>query len=104
MMLAIPPAAAVLLEPGGLFSWLLVGLIAGALAGRVVEGRGLGCLGDIVVGVVGAILGGLILGQLGLFTEGPQGFIGTLIVAFIGAVILLALLRLVTGARRPRSL
>jgi uncharacterized membrane protein YeaQ/YmgE (transglycosylase-associated protein family) len=99
-MMSMVPAAAVALNPGGVLAWILVGLIAGALAGRVVEGRGLGCLGDIVVGVVGAILGGLILGQLNLFTEGPQGFIGTLIVAFIGAVILLAVLRLITGARR----
>ena len=100
MMLMVTPAV-VALNPGGVLAWIVVGLIAGALAGRVVEGRGLGCLGDIVVGIVGAILGGLILGQLGLFTEGPQGFLGTLIVAFIGAVILLAILRLVTGARRP---
>jgi uncharacterized membrane protein YeaQ/YmgE (transglycosylase-associated protein family) len=100
-MMFMAPAAAVALNPGGVLAWIVVGLIAGALAGRVVEGRGLGCLGDIVVGIVGAILGGLILGQLGLFTEGPQGFIGTLIVAFIGAVILLAVLRLITGARRP---
>jgi len=67
-MVAVLPAAVVALEPGGLLSWLIVGLIAGALAGRVVEGRGLGCLGDIVVGIVGAVLGGLIVGQLGILT------------------------------------
>ena len=99
-MIVAQPAAAVVLEPGGLFSWLLVGLIAGALAGRVVEGRGLGCLGDIVVGVVGAFLGGLIVGQLGLFTGGTLGFLETLVVAFFGAVVFLALVRLVAGARR----
>jgi uncharacterized membrane protein YeaQ/YmgE (transglycosylase-associated protein family) len=98
-MLAILPAAAVLLEPGGLFSWLIVGLIAGALAGRVVEGRGLGCVGDIVVGIVGAVLGGLIVGQLGLFS-GTAGFLGTLVVAFFGAVVFLAVVRLVTRSRR----
>src|ERR1700716_4301404 len=97
-MVAVLPGA-IVLEPGGILAWLVVGLIAGALAGRVVEGRGLGCLGDIVVGVVGAFLGGLIVGALGY--SGAVGFWGSIVVAFIGAVILLALLRLVTGARRP---
>ena len=98
-MVAILPAAVVLLEPGNVLAWLLVGLIAGALAGRVVEGRGLGCVGDIVVGVVGAVLGGLIVGQLGLFS-GTAGFLETLVVAFFGAVVFLALVRLVTRSRR----
>src|SRR3979411_634308 len=100
MMLMVTPAV-VALNPGGVLAWIGVGLSAGAVAGRVVEGRGLGCLGDIVVGIVGAILGGLILGQLGVFTEGRRGFIGSLIVGCIGALILLAVLRLITGARRP---
>ncbi|HXA42385.1 MAG TPA: GlsB/YeaQ/YmgE family stress response membrane protein [Candidatus Solibacter sp.] len=99
MMLLLP--AVVLLEPGGLVAWLLVGLIAGALAGRVVEGRGLGCLGDIIVGVVGAFIGGFIVNQLGIFTGGALGFLETLVVAFFGAVVFLALIRLVTRSRRP---
>jgi uncharacterized membrane protein YeaQ/YmgE (transglycosylase-associated protein family) len=99
MLIAVVAAAAVALEPGGLLSWLVVGLIAGALAGRVVEGRGLGCLGDIVVGIVGAVLGGLIVGQLGLIS-GSLRFFGTLVVAFFGAVVFLALIRLVSGSRR----
>jgi uncharacterized membrane protein YeaQ/YmgE (transglycosylase-associated protein family) len=99
-MVAAVTAAAVALEPGGLIAWLIVGLIAGALAGRVVEGRGLGCLGDIVVGVVGAFLGGLIVGWLGIFSGGTLGFLETLVVAFGGAVVFLALVRLVTGSRR----
>jgi uncharacterized membrane protein YeaQ/YmgE (transglycosylase-associated protein family) len=97
MMVANLPGA-IVLEPGGMLSWIIVGLIAGALAGRVVEGRGLGCLGDIIVGVVGAFLGGLIVGALGF--QGGVGFWGSIVVAFVGAVILLALIRLVTGARR----
>src|ERR1700730_1120076 len=99
MMVAVLPAA-IALEPGGIIGWLVVGLIAGALAGRVVEGRGLGCLGDIVVGVVGAFLGALIVGQLGIVHGGTLGFLETLLVAFVGAVILLALIRLVAGSRR----
>jgi len=98
-MVAVLPAAVVALEPGGLLSWLIVGLIAGALAGRVVEGRGLGCLGDIVVGIVGAVLGGLIVGQLGILS-GRLRFWETVVVAFFGAVVFLALVRLVTRSRR----
>lgn len=89
--------AAVRLAPGGIVSWVIVGLIAGALAGRVVEGRGLGCLGDIIVGVVGAFLGGLIVGLLGF--QGGVGFFGSIVVAFVGAVVFLALLRAITGVR-----
>jgi uncharacterized membrane protein YeaQ/YmgE (transglycosylase-associated protein family) len=99
MMVAIP-ATTVALEPGGIIGWIIVGLIAGALAGRVVEGRGLGCLGDIIVGVIGAFLGALIVGQLGIVHGGTLGFLETLLVAFVGAVILLALIRLVSGSRR----
>ena len=89
--------ALIALEPGGIIGWLLAGLIAGALAGRVVEGRGLGCLGDIVVGVVGAFVGAFVASLAG-FTGG-LGFFGTIVVAFIGAVIFLALIRVVSGRR-----
>lgn len=94
MPLVIQPALALL--PGSFISWILVGLIAGALASRVVEGRGLGCLGDIVVGVAGAIIGGIVLSA---FVVGSVGFFGSIVVAFIGAVILLGFVRLVTGRR-----
>ena len=84
------------LEPGGVFAWLLVGLVAGALAGRVVRGRGYGCLVDIVVGIAGGFLGGILLS---FFIQGVAGFWESLIVAFIGAVVLLGLLRFVSGSR-----
>ncbi len=74
--------------------WLVVGLIAGALAGLVMRGGGFGIVGDIVVGIVGAIIGGFLAGLLGL---GTSNLIGTIIIAFIGACILIAILRLVTG-------
>jgi uncharacterized membrane protein YeaQ/YmgE (transglycosylase-associated protein family) len=98
-LIAVVAGTAVTLEPGSLLLWLIVGLIAGALAGRVVEGRGLGCLGDIVVGIVGAVLGNLIVEQTGLLS-GTLHFWGTLVVAFFGAVVFLALVRLVTRSRR----
>src|SRR5262245_24440631 len=76
---------------------ILIGLIAGALAGRVVSGHGYGMLGDIVVGVVGALLGGWVL--LRVFGVVAGGLIGSLVTAFIGAVILLWLIRLVAPGR-----
>ncbi|MEA2646421.1 MAG: hypothetical protein QOE92_1504 [Chloroflexota bacterium] len=90
--------ANIALEPGGIIAWVLVGLVAGALASRVVEGRGMGCLGDIIVGVVGAFLGSFVLG---LILPGSATFelLGSIVVAFIGSVIFLLIIRLVTGRR-----
>ena len=87
----------VVLEPGGLLSWLVVGLLAGWLAGKVVEGRGLGCLTDIIVGVVGAFVGGFVFRLIG--GAGAFGFWGSILISFFGAVILLVILRAVSGRR-----
>jgi len=76
--------------------FLFIGLIAGALAGRVVSGHGYGVLGDIVVGVIGAFLGGWLLGTvLGI---GGGSILMSLVTAFIGAIVLLWLIRLVAPA------
>lgn len=80
-----------------LITWIVIGLIAGALASRVVEGGGLGCLGNLVVGIAGAIIGGLIVHALD--PNATYGVIGDIIVAFIGAVLLLAVLRALSGGR-----
>jgi uncharacterized membrane protein YeaQ/YmgE (transglycosylase-associated protein family) len=80
-----------------LIGWLVIGLIAGALAGRLVEGRGLGCLANLVVGVAGAVIGGAIIDQLD--PNARYGFLGSVVVAFIGACVLLAVLRLLSGGR-----
>src|SRR5579884_2659216 len=77
--------------------WLLVGLIAGFLASVVMRGGGYGILGDIIVGIVGAFLGGFLASLFGL---GASGFVGTVIIAFIGACILIAILRAVSGGYR----
>jgi len=74
--------------------FILIGLVAGALAGRVVSGHGYGVLGDIVVGVVGAFVGGWIFTNLNVGVGGG-GVVMSLLVAFIGAVALLWLIRLV---------
>jgi uncharacterized membrane protein YeaQ/YmgE (transglycosylase-associated protein family) len=77
----------------GLLWFLIIGAIAGWLAGQFMKGSGFGLLGDIIVGVIGAFLGGWLFGKLGLWPGG--GLVGSLIVAFIGAVILLFLVRLI---------
>jgi uncharacterized membrane protein YeaQ/YmgE (transglycosylase-associated protein family) len=76
--------------------WLIVGAIAGWLAGTVVKGGGFGLIGDIIVGIIGAVIAGWLLPRLGIFIGG--GFIAAIIDAFIGAVILLIILRLVKRA------
>ena len=86
------------LNPGSWLAWIVIGLVAGAVASRVVAGRGFGCLADIVVGVAGAIIGGFLLGAL-FGAQGSVGFWGSLIVAFIGAAVLLAALKLLSGGR-----
>lgn len=86
------------LEPGSWLAWILIGLVAGAVASRVVAGRGFGCVADIVVGVAGAIIGGFLLGAL-FGASGTVGFWGSLIVAFIGAAVLLAGLKFLSGGR-----
>jgi uncharacterized membrane protein YeaQ/YmgE (transglycosylase-associated protein family) len=77
--------------------WLVVGLIAGWLASAVVGG-GFGLIGDIVVGIVGAFLGGFIFRALGVGAP-FGGLAGSIFVAFVGAVVLLLLLRLVRRSR-----
>lgn len=76
-----------------ILTWLIVGLVAGVLASFVVGG-GFGLLGDIVVGILGAFVGGWLFGQLGWSTP-FGGLVGTIFVAFIGAIVLLLLLRLI---------
>jgi uncharacterized membrane protein YeaQ/YmgE (transglycosylase-associated protein family) len=73
--------------------WIIVGAIAGWLAGMVVKGGGFGLIGDIVVGIVGAIIAGWLLPQLGIVIG--SGFVAAIIDAFIGAVILLVIIKLV---------
>jgi uncharacterized membrane protein YeaQ/YmgE (transglycosylase-associated protein family) len=78
-----------------ILSWLVVGLIAGFLASRVMRGGGYGLIGDIIVGIVGALIGGWLATTLLKMPNPVNGInIGTIIVAFVGAVILIAILRL----------
>ena len=84
----------------GLLSWIVVGAIAGWLAGQLVKGRGFGCLGDIIVGVVGGLLGGFLAAQLFNMPDAVNGFnLTSLVVAFLGAVIVVVVIRLLRGGR-----
>lgn len=83
--------------------WLLVGLIAGFLASRVMRGGGYGLIGDIVVGLIGAFIGGWLAGILGIGVGGSSGLIVSIVIAFIGACILIAILHAVSGGGFGRS-
>ncbi len=81
-----------------LVTWIIVGLVAGVLA-SLVMGGGYGLIGNIIIGIVGAFLGGWLFRELEV-TSPFRGLAGTVFVAFVGAVVLLFLLRLVRGGRR----
>jgi uncharacterized membrane protein YeaQ/YmgE (transglycosylase-associated protein family) len=85
----------------GLLAWLVVGLIAGWLASVVMRGGGYGLIGDIVVGIVGALIGGFLAANLLNMPDAVNGInVTSILVAFVGALILIAILRMVSGRRR----
>ena len=77
-----------------LLTWLIVGLVAGVLASMVMGGTGYGLIGDIIVGIVGAFVGGWLFSALGVASP-LGGLAGTILVAFIGAVVLLFIIHLI---------
>ena len=79
----------------GILSWIVLGLIAGFLAGQFMKGGGYGLIGDILMGVVGAFVGGLLFSFL--LPGSSAGLIGSIVVAFIGAVVLIMLVRALPG-------
>jgi uncharacterized membrane protein YeaQ/YmgE (transglycosylase-associated protein family) len=84
------------MEAHGIVVWLIIGAIAGWLAGRLIKGGGFGLIGDIVVGIVGAVIGGWLAGALGISIG--SGLIASIITAVIGAVILLVIVRAIKRA------
>ncbi len=88
--------AEVVFRPEGLIAWIVIGLIAGWLAGRVMNGSGYGILGDIVIGIIGAVIGGALFGYL---VTTDYGLLGSIVVAFIGACILIAVVRAIAPGR-----
>ena len=83
--------------PRGFWYWILVGLVAGWLAGKISRGRGFGCIADVLLGVIGSFIGGWIFIRLGLF---GLGFFYSLAAATVGALILVFIAHLFTGGNR----
>jgi len=94
--------AGVTLDPGNVCGWFFASLIAGWLAGTLVRGRGFGCLGDIVLGLVGGAVGVIVLTLLQVNLPPTLHFFGTLGVAFLGALILALIGRIIGGSPRSR--
>jgi uncharacterized membrane protein YeaQ/YmgE (transglycosylase-associated protein family) len=92
LLLAIP---GVNFAINDLLSWIIVGLIAGFLASAVIRGRGYGCIGNIIIGLIGAVIGGYLASLLNI--SGTFHFWGTLLIAFLGACILVAILQIFSG-------
>jgi uncharacterized membrane protein YeaQ/YmgE (transglycosylase-associated protein family) len=82
--------------PHGFFAWIIIGLIAGWLAGKIARGRGFGCITDIVLGIVGSFIGGWVFMKLGIF---GGGFWYSLAAATLGAVILVSIAHLFSSHR-----
>ena len=79
-----------------LAGWILIGLLAGWLAGKLSRGAGFGCIGNVILGLIGSVLGGWIFSKLGIF---GGGFAYSLAAATVGAVVLVAVARLFGGGR-----
>ena len=79
-----------------LVAWIIIGMLAGWIAGEVSRGSGFGCVGNILIGLIGSILGGWIFSKLGIF---GGGFLYSLAAATVGAVVLVAFARLLSGGR-----
>jgi uncharacterized membrane protein YeaQ/YmgE (transglycosylase-associated protein family) len=83
----------------GLIAWIIIGIVAGWLTGKLMKGSGFGPIMDMVVGLVGALIGGFLSSHLGFGSTGEHGLIGSIVISVIGAVVLTLILRLVTGNR-----
>ena len=83
----------------GIIAWIIIGALAGWITGKIMKGSGFGFLMDMVVGLIGAMIGGFLSSHLGLGGVGQHGLIMSIVIAVIGAVILTFLLRLVSGNR-----
>lgn len=84
--------------PNSLLSWILLGLIAGWLAGKVARGRGFGCIGDVILGLIGSVVGGWIFTKLGIVHTNT--FLFSLAAATVGAVVLVSIAHLFFGGAR----
>ncbi len=85
-------------SPYGLIVWLVIGLVAGWLAGKIMSGGGYGVVGDIIMGLIGAFIGGLLANLL--IPGASFGLIGSIIVSVIGACLFIWIIRAIGGSRR----
>jgi uncharacterized membrane protein YeaQ/YmgE (transglycosylase-associated protein family) len=83
----------------GFIAWIIIGVIAGWLTGKIMKGSGFGFLMDMVVGLIGALIGGFLTSHFGYGGVGQHGMVASILIAALGAIILTWLLRLVTGNR-----
>ncbi|MFC5862575.1 GlsB/YeaQ/YmgE family stress response membrane protein [Acidicapsa dinghuensis] len=83
----------------GLIAWIFIGIVAGWLTGKLMKGSGFGVFMDMVVGLVGALVGGFLSRHLGFGGVGQHGLIGSIVIAVIGAVVLTLIIRLISGNR-----
>jgi uncharacterized membrane protein YeaQ/YmgE (transglycosylase-associated protein family) len=84
----------------GIIAWIIIGVIAGWITGKLMKGSGFGFIMDMVVGLVGALIGGWISGFFGFGTASEHGWIGSIVIAVIGAIVLTLIVRLISGNRR----
>ena len=83
----------------GLIAWIIIGAFAGWITGKLMKGSGYGFWMDMIVGLVGAVIGGFIATQIGFGGVGQHGLIMSIFIAVIGAVLLTLILRLISGSR-----
>jgi uncharacterized membrane protein YeaQ/YmgE (transglycosylase-associated protein family) len=83
----------------GLIAWIVIGVVAGWLTGKLMKGSGFGFFVDMIVGLVGALVGGFLSSHMGFGGVGQHGMVMSIVIAVIGAVVLTWLFRLVTGSR-----
>lgn len=83
----------------GIIAWIIIGIIAGFLTGKLMKGSGYGAFMDMVIGLIGAFVGGFFSSRLGFGGASEHGMIGSIVIAVIGAVVLTLIFRLITGNR-----
>ena len=83
----------------GIIAWIIIGALAGWITGKIMKGSGFGFLMDMIVGLVGALIGGFLSSKLGLGGVGDHGLIISIVIAVVGAVILTWIVRLISGNR-----
>ncbi|MGA8730381.1 MAG: GlsB/YeaQ/YmgE family stress response membrane protein [Terracidiphilus sp.] len=83
----------------GLIAWIIIGVIAGWITGKLMKGSGFGFIMDMVVGLIGALIGGFLSSHLGFGGVGEHGLIISILIAVVGAVLLTWLVRLISGNR-----